>query len=78
VYVCVCRGLTESEVRRVAATVEPTPSALISALGLDHEECCGRCATNIRAILYIATRPQAEAPPPVSSSLESHRQELTR
>jgi bacterioferritin-associated ferredoxin len=69
VYVCVCRGLTESEVRRVAATVEPTPAALISALGLDHEECCGRCASNIHTIMFIATRPQAMTPPRVSSSL---------
>lgn len=45
-YVCLCKGLTESDVQKVAHEVRGDKHALIMALGLDDKDCCGRCARN--------------------------------
>jgi bacterioferritin-associated ferredoxin len=54
VYVCLCRGLTEKDVRRVAEAGATTPATLIAALGLDDPCCCGRCRRNIDQITALA------------------------
>ncbi len=53
-FVCLCKGLTVSDVQRVAPTAGPTPGDLIEALGLDSPQCCGRCARNIDEIMLLA------------------------
>jgi bacterioferritin-associated ferredoxin len=55
-YLCLCKGLTESDVQRVCQKVESNPDMLASSLGLDDENCCGRCARNIEEFLSVATR----------------------
>jgi bacterioferritin-associated ferredoxin len=54
-YVCLCKGLTESDVLSVAHSGKYGPEALKAALGLDDEDCCGRCARNIQELVTIAT-----------------------
>ncbi|HLH21789.1 MAG TPA: (2Fe-2S)-binding protein [Chloroflexota bacterium] len=53
-YLCVCTGVTESDVRRVARESYPTPEGLIRALGLDSDACCGRCALEIDRFVEVA------------------------
>jgi len=55
VYVCLCKGLTESDVRRVSFPGIATPETIVAAFGLEDEECCGRCARNIYELVSIAT-----------------------
>lgn len=54
-YVCLCKGLTESDVRRAGETGLVDASALREQFGLDDEECCGRCARNIHELVSIAS-----------------------
>ncbi len=53
-YLCICKGLTESHVRRVALDVEGNPEALVAALGLEDEDCCGRCANKSCSLASMA------------------------
>jgi bacterioferritin-associated ferredoxin len=53
-YLCVCTGVTEADVKRVARERYPTPEGLIHALGLDGDGCCGRCALEIDRFLAVA------------------------
>ena len=54
-YVCLCKGLTESDVRQVALAGMVTAESLFNVFGLEDEECCGRCAKNIHELVSIAT-----------------------
>jgi bacterioferritin-associated ferredoxin len=53
-YVCLCRGLTERDVRRAARAGVTTGPALIATLGLDDPRCCGRCARAVDQYLALA------------------------
>jgi bacterioferritin-associated ferredoxin len=53
-YLCVCTGVTESDVKRVARERYPTPEGLICALGLDGDACCGRCMLEIEEFVELA------------------------
>jgi bacterioferritin-associated ferredoxin len=53
-YVCLCKGLTESDVQQVARAGKVCPETLKTCFGLDDEDCCGRCAKNIHELLAIA------------------------
>ncbi|HZR99767.1 MAG TPA: (2Fe-2S)-binding protein [Chloroflexota bacterium] len=53
-YLCVCNGVTESDVRRVARERYPTPDGLVRSLGLDSDGCCGRCAREIDRFVAVA------------------------
>ena len=52
---CLCKGLTDHDVRQATAQGADTPEALIDTLGLHDEVCCGRCARNIHEYVAIAT-----------------------
>lgn len=52
-YICLCKGLTESDIQR-AVQSDQTPEALTTALGLDDDDCCGRCAGNIDQLAACA------------------------
>jgi bacterioferritin-associated ferredoxin len=60
-YVCLCKGLTETDVQLIAqdsSLVQGnglSPDRFISALRLDDDECCGRCARNIQELIAIAS-----------------------
>jgi bacterioferritin-associated ferredoxin len=55
-YVCLCKGLTESDIRRACAGSGSTdPHALLESLGLDDEECCGRCPDRIDELVALGT-----------------------
>jgi bacterioferritin-associated ferredoxin len=53
-YVCLCQGLKESDVARVARAGCTTPAALIAALQLSDPKCCGRCAREIDRLVRLA------------------------
>jgi bacterioferritin-associated ferredoxin len=66
-YVCLCKGLTESDVAmtaRVWAESGIEPDDVIELLGLRSEECCGYCDQHPQVLLDIVAaemeRPQAE------------------
>lgn len=54
-YVCLCKGLTESDIHRAAQRAGAHPDGLIETLGLDDDDCCGRCVENIRELVAIAS-----------------------
>ena len=53
-YVCLCRGLTESDVRRAARAGATTAPVLIATLGLDDPRCCGRCVRTVDRYVALA------------------------
>jgi len=54
-YVCLCKGLREADVRQVALAGMVTAETVVAAFGLDDEDCCGRCARNVYDLVAIAT-----------------------
>lgn len=55
-FVCVCKGIKESEVRELGQAGVTCPKALASSLGIDDEDnCCGRCLNNIDDFVNMAT-----------------------
>jgi bacterioferritin-associated ferredoxin len=60
-YICLCKGLTESAVRQVATTEGTSPQALMDAVGWNDGTCCGRCAGSIDKICSFVTRPNSTA-----------------
>jgi bacterioferritin-associated ferredoxin len=53
-FACVCRGITESEVRRAGRAGTVAPDELVARFGLDDELCCGQCVTNIDEFVDLA------------------------
>ena len=45
-YLCLCKGLTEADVKRQARDGSRCVEALIVDLGLEDDDCCGRCAVD--------------------------------
>jgi bacterioferritin-associated ferredoxin len=54
-YVCLCKGITESAVRECGRQGCMTPEKLAATLGIDQDDCCGRCANHIEEFMAIAT-----------------------
>jgi bacterioferritin-associated ferredoxin len=54
-YVCLCKGLAESDIHRAAQCAGAHPDSLITTLGLDDDDCCGRCVENIQELVTIAS-----------------------
>jgi bacterioferritin-associated ferredoxin len=65
-FVCLCKGLTESDVRLAGTTCPLEADALTQALGLDDRDCCGRCARNIDRLVALAS-----CPSPCAASLSA-------
>jgi bacterioferritin-associated ferredoxin len=53
-YVCLCKGLTESDVQQAARAGKVCPETLKTCFGLEDEDCCGRCANNIHELVAVA------------------------
>ncbi|CUQ68255.1 (2Fe-2S)-binding protein [Candidatus Nitrospira inopinata] len=58
-YLCLCKGITESDVREAGRAGLITPSQLKAKFGLKDSGCCGRCAKHIHEFVELAVR---EAP----------------
>ncbi len=55
-YICLCKGITESDLQKFAENAQsPEPATLGAAFGLTDEECCGRCAENLSDLVALAT-----------------------
>jgi bacterioferritin-associated ferredoxin len=55
-YMCVCKALTESDVRRVVQEGATTAERLISGLGLHDARCCGRCVREVDRYVTFASQ----------------------
>lgn len=55
-YVCLCRGITESDVREAGRAGFVMPCQLKSKLGLKQNGNCGRCAKNIHEFVALAAQ----------------------
>jgi len=66
-YLCLCKGLTETDVRAVAQAGLTSPEELIDALALDDEFCCGRCALEIDSFVAVAKEEWARVHPAPAS-----------
>ncbi len=53
-YVCLCKGLTESDVREAGRQGSLTTRQIITEFGLRENGCCGRCAKNIHELVALA------------------------
>jgi len=54
-YLCLCKGITESDVREAGQAGIVMPTQLIAKFGLKESGCCGRCSKNIHEFVQIAT-----------------------
>ena len=56
-YICVCKGIKESDVESLGRAGMTCPNKLAATLGLDDDDnCCGRCLNNISDLVTIASR----------------------
>jgi bacterioferritin-associated ferredoxin len=56
VYICLCKGISESEVQALGRSGIRSAEELALMLGLEDEGSCGRCLRNIEALVALATR----------------------
>jgi bacterioferritin-associated ferredoxin len=54
VYICLCKGITESQVRELGRAGICSPEALARTLGLEEDGVCGRCLRNMEALMALA------------------------
>lgn len=54
-YLCLCKGITESDVRDAGRAGIVMPCQLKEKFGLKDSGCCGRCSKNIHEYVEIAT-----------------------
>lgn len=55
-YMCLCKGITESEVRAAGRDGIVMPSQLKAKFDLKCQGCCGRCAKNIHEFVEVAAQ----------------------
>jgi bacterioferritin-associated ferredoxin len=55
VYICLCKGISESQVRACGRLGLCSADALALALGIEEEGVCGRCIRNIDDLVALAT-----------------------
>jgi len=53
-YFCSCKGLTLTQLQSVSQSGAATAESLIEVLGLQDDECCGRCAGDCDRLLALA------------------------
>ena len=55
-FVCICKGIRECDVRDLGRCGITCPNAIASSLGIDDEDnCCGRCLNKVSDFVRIAT-----------------------
>jgi bacterioferritin-associated ferredoxin len=57
-YLCLCKGITDSDVREAGEAGIVMPGQLKAKFGLKEAGCCGRCSKNIHAFVQIASGAQ--------------------
>ena len=62
-YLCLCKGITDSDVREAGQEGIFMPGQLKTKFGLKDAGCCGRCSKNIHEFVKIATNAH-EVPSP--------------
>ena len=62
-FICLCKGIKESEFSTLASRHGTCPEAMKQAMGLD-DSCCGRCEADLETMLQRidngSTRPSAK------------------
>jgi bacterioferritin-associated ferredoxin len=54
-YICICKGIRESDVHELGKAGVTCPKKLAATLGLnDKKNCCGRCIKNISKFAALA------------------------
>jgi bacterioferritin-associated ferredoxin len=53
-YLCLCKGITDSDVREAGQEGLVMPCQLKAKFGLKEPGCCGRCSKNIHEFVEIA------------------------
>ena len=53
-YICLCKGISESEVQALGQLGICSAEELALTLGLDEEGLCGRCLQNVDALVALA------------------------
>ena len=53
-YVCLCKGITESDVRKCGRAGCVSPEALMNVLKIDEEDGCGRCVGHMEELVTLA------------------------
>jgi bacterioferritin-associated ferredoxin len=53
-YVCICKGIREEDVRNLGRSGPVTASQVVSELGLDSAQCCGRCLRTVDRFVRLA------------------------
>jgi len=55
-YICICKGIKESDVRELGQSGVTCPKQLACTLELDDKKnCCGRCIKNIAKFVDLAS-----------------------
>lgn len=54
-YICLCRGIRESDVCELGRAGLVCPEALAATLGIDEPGCCGRCIQSINELAALAS-----------------------
>jgi bacterioferritin-associated ferredoxin len=54
-FICICKGIKESDVRELGQAAITCPKQIADSLGLnDRKNCCGRCIKNISKFVALA------------------------
>ena len=65
-YICICKGIRESDVQELGKAGVTCPRKLAAALELnDKKNCCGRCIKNISKFVALAKEEHLGAQSPV-------------
>lgn len=59
-YVCLCKGITEGDIRNAAQAGTTTAEGLIKPFRWDDGKGCGRCALSIEGILALVPEERIE------------------
>jgi len=54
-YVCLCKGITDSKVHELANGGSVCHDELASKLGINEDGCCGRCVQDIQSFVARAS-----------------------
>ncbi len=58
---CVCKGIRVSEAVDAARSGNRSPASLINRFGLEDDDCCGRCASDIVRLTSLVNGELARA-----------------
>jgi bacterioferritin-associated ferredoxin len=70
-YACICRAITETDVRRAGHAGVTAPDDLIELFSLNDASCCGRCARRPERLVALAAEGADRSGPEVHATLPS-------